>query len=94
MLSRKFLLRFCILQILSLRNLKIRSESKSIETLYPLLLKELNEPKNRPILKAEKKWSIPSLVFSSLQRTLSNSLKNAIFDPISSGFVNKLLFDV
>jgi hypothetical protein len=34
------------------------------------------------------------LVFSSLQRTLSNSLKNAIFDPISSGLVNKLLFDV
>jgi hypothetical protein len=57
-------------------------------------LKELNEPKNRPILKAEKKWSIPSLVVSLLQRTPSNSLKNAIFDPISSGFMNKLLFDV
>jgi hypothetical protein len=57
-------------------------------------MKELNEPKNRPILKAEKKWSIPSLVVSLLQRTPSNSLKNAIFDPISSGFMNKLLFDV
>jgi hypothetical protein len=34
------------------------------------------------------------LVFSLLQRTLSNSLKIAIFDPISSGFLKKLLFDV
>ncbi len=63
MLSRKFLHRFCILQILSLRNLKISSESKRTETSKPFLLKELKDPKNRPILKAEKKWSIPSWFF-------------------------------
>src|SRR5660397_234118 len=71
-------------QILSLRSLKISKESKSTETSTPLLLKEPNEPKSRPILKVEKKWRIPSLVFSLLQRTFSNSLKCAIFDAISS----------
>jgi len=94
MCSRKFLRWFCILQILSLRNLKTSSESKSTETSNPLRLKELNAPKSRPRLKVEKKYRIPSLVFSLLQRTRSNSLKYAIFDAISSGFVNKLLFDV
>jgi len=55
-------------------------------------LKEPNAANSLAILKVEKKWRIPSLVLSSLQRTLSNSLKFAIFDVKSSGFENKLLF--
>jgi hypothetical protein len=63
------------------------SESKSTETLNPLLFTESNAAKSRPILKAVKNWRTPSLILALLQRTLSNSLKCVIFDLISSGFV-------
>jgi len=75
------------IRIIQYKHLKMTRENKSVETLMPLFLNLSNTLKNRLTLKDERNWRTPSLVSLLLQRTLSNSLKLAIFDDISSGFV-------
>ncbi|WP_170829952.1 hypothetical protein [Williamwhitmania taraxaci] len=66
---------------------KVIRDTSSWVTLTPLPFTESKGRKKRLVVKAVTKWRTPSLVLSSLQRTLSNSLTLATFEDISSGTI-------